>query len=148
MAGRTFSMVDVTDYAERQVMQSGAAPPVGVSCPAGSGFPDTPHSHGVTLRLSARWFPTTRGDRDMNDPLRVRFGGPPAAHADGLRAALESRGYTPGSAALQLQVAAQLSRWLQASGLGLGDLADAARVGEFFAQRRVRGLRCTSRRRR
>src|SRR5260221_2400789 len=78
----------------------------------------------------------------MNDPLRVRFSGPLAAHADGLRAELESRGYTPGSAALQLQVAAQLSRWMQASGFGLGDLADAACVGEFFAQRRVRGLKC------
>src|SRR5258706_325492 len=78
----------------------------------------------------------------MNDPLRVRFSGPLAAHADGLRAELESRGYTPGSAALQLQVAAQLSRWMQASGFGLGDLADAACVGEVFAQRRVRGLKC------
>jgi integrase/recombinase XerD len=77
----------------------------------------------------------------MNDPLRVRFSGPLAAHADGLRAELESRGYTPGSAALQLQVAAQLSRWLQARGLDLGDLADAG-VGEFFARRRVRGLKC------
>jgi integrase/recombinase XerD len=77
----------------------------------------------------------------MNDPLRVRFSGPLAAHADGLRAELEGRGYTPGSAALQLQLAAQLSRWMERTGLGLADLADD-RVAEFFARRRARGLKC------
>jgi site-specific recombinase XerD len=78
----------------------------------------------------------------MNNPLGVRFTGPLAAHAAGLRAELEARGYTPGSAALQLQVAAQLSRWMQERGLGPGDLADAGHVSEFFAQRRARGLKC------
>ncbi|MEU4245740.1 site-specific integrase [Actinoplanes sp. NPDC026619] len=78
----------------------------------------------------------------MNDPLRVRISGPLAVHADGLRAELEARGYTPGSAALQLQVAAKLSRWMQVRGLGLDDLANATHVVEFFAQRRARGLKC------
>jgi integrase/recombinase XerD len=78
----------------------------------------------------------------MNDPLRVRFSGPLAVHAGGLRGELDARGYTPGSAALLLQVAAQLSRWMQARGLGLGDLAGAGCAGEFFAQRRERGLKC------
>jgi len=40
MARRTFSMVDVTDYAERQVMQSGAAPAGRASCPAGLWLPE------------------------------------------------------------------------------------------------------------
>ena len=65
----------------------------------------------------------------MNDPLRVRFSGPLAAHADGFRAELGDRGYTPGSAALQLQMAAQLSLWMQASGLGLGGLTTPGTSG-------------------
>jgi len=76
----------------------------------------------------------------MNDPLRVRFSGPLAAHADGLREELTARGYTPGSAALQLQLAVQLSRWMQARGLGVDGLT-AGRVRDFFAQRRARGLK-------
>jgi integrase/recombinase XerD len=76
----------------------------------------------------------------MNDPLRVRFSGPLAAHADGFRAELAARGYTPGSAALQLQLAAQLSRWMQARGLEVDGLT-AGRVRDFFAQRRARGLK-------
>lgn len=76
----------------------------------------------------------------MNDPLRVRFSGPLAAHADGLRAELAARGYTPGSAALQLQLAAQLSRWMQARDLDVDGLT-AERLREFFAQRRARGLK-------
>lgn len=77
----------------------------------------------------------------MNDPLRVRFSGPLAVHAGGLRGELEARGYTPGSAALQLQLAAQLSRWMERTGHGLDDLAGDC-VAEFFAQRRARGLKC------
>jgi hypothetical protein len=40
MARRTFDVIDVTDYAERQVMRSGAAPPGWVSCLAGLCFPE------------------------------------------------------------------------------------------------------------
>ena len=79
----------------------------------------------------------------MDDPERVRFSGPLAAHAPGLRAELRTRGYTPGSAALQLQLAAQLSRWMDARCLGLDALVPgSAHVGEFLAQRRARGLKC------
>ena len=50
----------------------------------------------------------------MNDPSRVRVGGPLGPFAPGFRSELEARGYAPGSVALQLQLAAQLSRWLGA----------------------------------
>ena len=63
-----------------------------------------------------------------------------AAHADGFRAELAARGYTPGSAALQLQLAAQLSRWMQARDLEVDGLT-AGRVRDFSAQRRARGLK-------
>ncbi|GAA4984713.1 site-specific recombinase XerD [Nonomuraea thailandensis] len=77
----------------------------------------------------------------MNDPLRVQFSGPLARHAPDFRAELVARGYTPGSAAPLLQVAAQLSRWMQARDLNVADLT-AERVREFFAQRRAKGLKC------
>jgi integrase/recombinase XerD len=89
-----------------------------------------------------RQFPT-REEAGMDDPERVRFSGPLCAHAPGLRAELEARGYTPGSAALQLQLAAQLSRWMESRDLGLDALVPgSAHVGEFLAQRRARGLKC------
>ena len=51
----------------------------------------------------------------MNDPSRVRVTGPLAPYAEGFRRELETRGgYAPGSVALQLQLVAQLSRWLDA----------------------------------
>ena len=40
MARRTFDVIDICDYAERQVMQSGAAPAGGASCPAGLWLPE------------------------------------------------------------------------------------------------------------
>jgi integrase/recombinase XerD len=48
----------------------------------------------------------------MNDPSRVRVSGPLAEHVEGFRAELASQGYTPGTAGLKLQLAAELSRWL------------------------------------
>jgi hypothetical protein len=54
----------------------------------------------------------------MNDPLRVRSSGPLAAHADGFREELAARGYTPGSAALQLQLAVQPFRPWVPVGIG------------------------------
>jgi hypothetical protein len=77
----------------------------------------------------------------MNDPRGVRFDGPLAVYADGLRDALAERGYTPGSAALQLQLAAQLSRWMRARELGISGLT-AGCVREFVDERRARGLKC------
>jgi site-specific recombinase XerD len=73
----------------------------------------------------------------MNDPSRVRVTGPLAAYAPGFRAELAAQGYAPGSAALQLQLAAELSRWLEAHGLDVNDLT-AERVEEFFEMRRAR----------
>ena len=73
----------------------------------------------------------------MNDPLRVRVTGPLARHAAGFRAELVARGYAPGSQALQLQLAAELSRWLEAQGLGVSDLT-SERVEQFFQMRRAR----------
>jgi hypothetical protein len=39
MARRTFDVIDICDYAERQVMQSGAAPAGWASCPAALWLP-------------------------------------------------------------------------------------------------------------
>src|SRR5579872_4853249 len=55
-------------------------------------------------------------------------------------AELADLGYTPGSAALQLQLAAQLSRWMQSRDLDV-DCLTAERLREFFAKRRVRGVK-------
>jgi integrase/recombinase XerD len=73
----------------------------------------------------------------MNDPLRVRVPGPLARHAAGFRAELVARGYAPGSQALQLQLAAELSRWLEAQGLDVSDLTSEC-VERFFQMRRAR----------
>ena len=73
----------------------------------------------------------------MNDPSRVRVSGPLVPYAPGFRAELEARGYTPGSVALQLQLAAQLSRWLMAQGLDVSGLTPD-RMEEFFKVRRAR----------
>lgn len=73
----------------------------------------------------------------MNDPLRVRLTGPLARYAAGFRAELAARGYTPGSQALQLQLAAELCRWLEARGLGADGLTPE-RVRAFFEMRRAR----------
>src|SRR5260370_42478045 len=58
MARRTFSMVDVADYAERQVMQSGAAPAGRASFPAGPRLP----------RHAAQTPPPRRGGRSFGPP--------------------------------------------------------------------------------
>lgn len=73
----------------------------------------------------------------MNDPSRVRVTGPLACYAEGLRRELETRGYAPGSVALQLQLMAQLSRWLDAHQLDVSGLT-RRRVEEFFEVRRLR----------
>lgn len=79
----------------------------------------------------------------MNDPLRVRFSGPMAVHADDFRAELAARGYTQGSAAPQLQLVAQLSCWMQVRNLDVGGLtagreAASARARTAFRTRYVR----------
>ena len=73
----------------------------------------------------------------MNDPDRVRVTGPLAQYVAGFRAGLDAARYTRGSIANQLQLMAQMSRWLGGLGLDAGDLT-AVRVGEFLALRRAR----------
>lgn len=76
----------------------------------------------------------------MNDPSRVRVSGPLAPFVAGFRAELSARGYAPGSAALQLQLAAELSRWLERQGLDVRALT-TGRVEQFFEMRRARVAR-------
>lgn len=73
----------------------------------------------------------------MNDPSRVRVTGPLAPYVAGFRQELQSQGYAPGSAALQLQLVGQLSRWLDGQGLDVGGLTPQ-RVERFFELRRAR----------
>ena len=58
--------------------------------------------------------------------------------APGFVARLEDLGYQQSSAAAQLLLVADLSRWMQRRGLGPGDLDDAA-VRGFAGERRARG---------
>lgn len=60
----------------------------------------------------------------VSDPSRVRFSGPLAPYASAVARELAGLGYAPTSAANQLQLAAHLSRWLEAAGLGVGDLSE------------------------
>jgi hypothetical protein len=57
----------------------------------------------------------------ITDPSKVRFSGPLAPFAYGLTEEFAGLGYTPTSAAIQLQLAAHLSRWLAGAGLGPAD---------------------------
>lgn len=72
----------------------------------------------------------------MNDPDRVRVCGPLAPFVEGFRGELDRRGYAPASTAVQLQLVAQLSRWLERQGLGVGEMT-TTRVEEFFQLRRT-----------
>jgi integrase/recombinase XerD len=72
------------------------------------------------------------------DPSRVRFGGPLAPFAPGLAVELASLGYTRTSATMQMQLAASLSRWLDAAGISLGELTGPV-MERFLSERRARG---------
>jgi len=68
----------------------------------------------------------------------VGVGGPLAAFASGFVEDLIARGYRPGTAADQLRLMADVSRWLGERGLGAGDLTVS--VTEWFAaERRAAG---------
>lgn len=71
------------------------------------------------------------------DPSRVRFTGPVAAFAPGLMEELASLGYTTTSATMQMQLAASLSRWLLAAGIGLDALTEPV-MQRFLSERRAR----------
>lgn len=74
----------------------------------------------------------------VSDPSRVRVSGPLSGIASGFVARLEELGYRQSSAAAQLLLVADLSRWLQRRGLGPGDLQGEV-IGAFAAERRARG---------
>ena len=69
------------------------------------------------------------------DPDRVRFTGPLEPFVPGLLEELARLGYARTSAATLLQLAAHLSRWLDASGLGAGDLTGPV-IDRFLVERR------------
>ena len=69
------------------------------------------------------------------DPDRVRFTGPLEPFVPGLREELARLGYARTSAATLLQLAAHLSRWLDASGLGPADLSGPV-IDRFLVERR------------
>lgn len=71
----------------------------------------------------------------------VRVTGPLAPHADGFRVELAGLGYTPLSAANQLRVMAQLSKWLADHELGAKDLT-VEHVAAFLVARRAEGYTC------
>ena len=71
---------------------------------------------------------------------RARVSGPLGPYADGFRTVLAEWGYTPSSAAGQLQLMAHISRWLVDRGLDGHDLTLAV-VQEFLQARRAAGYR-------
>jgi len=74
----------------------------------------------------------------MRDPSRVRVAGPLEPYAEGFRGELAGRGYSPGAAAVQLQLMAHLSGWLAGRGLDTAGLTPAL-VDAYLAERRRLG---------
>jgi integrase/recombinase XerD len=76
----------------------------------------------------------------MSSLLGVRFSGPLEIYAHGFADELARQGYNPVSGAKgQLFLAAHLSRWLAARGLGPAALEVSEVVEEYFAERREAG---------
>lgn len=71
-------------------------------------------------------------------PSQVRVAGPLAPHADGFRAALGARGFSPWSQMFYLHLLADVSRWLDRHGLDASGLTDAS-ASAFRQDRRSRG---------
>lgn len=79
-------------------------------------------------------------DRGISELSKVRIRGPLAEFAPLVAAEAQQYGYTPLTVAGVLRLAANLSRWMEARGLGAADLsAELAR--EFIAGRRAAGRR-------
>jgi integrase/recombinase XerD len=70
----------------------------------------------------------------------VRVRGPLAGYAEGFADELVGQGYTAGSTRLQLQLMAQVSRWLDGEELDAAGLTELA-AERFIAARRARGCR-------
>jgi integrase/recombinase XerD len=77
----------------------------------------------------------------MRDPSRVRVPGPLEPYAEGFRGELAERGYSPGAAAVQLQLMGHLSGWLTGRGLDSTGLTSAL-VDAYLAERRRLGCAC------
>jgi integrase/recombinase XerD len=76
--------------------------------------------------------------RPASKVTRAPVTGPLAPYAAGLKASLRASGYTPLTTVNMMRLVAHLSRWLEASGLGPGDL-DAGQVERYVAGRRAEG---------
>ena len=74
----------------------------------------------------------------MSVQSQVRISGPLAGYLPGFRAALGAQGYRPEPVALQLQLTAHVSRWLEGEGLDVVDLTPE-RIDEFLVARRQAG---------
>jgi integrase/recombinase XerD len=72
--------------------------------------------------------------------LGVGVRGPLAGYVSGFAGVLVDRGYAPGSVLQQLCPVSQLSRWLDAEGLGVDGLTELE-AERFLAARRARGVR-------
>lgn len=72
-----------------------------------------------------------------SNPSRVRFSGPLAPYALGLRQELASLGYAASSAATLLQLAAHLSRWLEGANIDGSEVTQDV-LGRFLSDRRRR----------
>lgn len=73
----------------------------------------------------------------MSNPSRVRFSGPLAPYATGLRQELASLGYASSSSATLLQLAAHLSRWLEGASIGGSEVTQDV-IDRFLSDRRRR----------
>ena len=78
--------------------------------------------------------------RGMSEVSKVRVRGPLAEFAPLVEEEARHYGYTPLTTAGVLRLTANLSRWMEARGLGAGDLS-AERAQEFTAARRAAGRR-------
>jgi site-specific recombinase XerD len=79
-------------------------------------------------------------DRGIGEFSKVRVRGPLAEFVPLVTAEARECGYTPLTTAGMLRLMAHLSRWMQARGMGAGDLS-RARAREFTAARRAAGRR-------
>ena len=82
--------------------------------------------------------PQERSCTCTRGPSQVRVAGPLALHADGFRAALAARGFSPWSQMFYLHLLADVSRWLGLDGLEASGLTDA-NASAFMQDRRSRG---------
>src|SRR5260370_2903110 len=99
----------------------------------------TSRSRGAALVLTVPEGHRGRGVAVITrDASRVRVTGPLAPHADGFRAALDARGFSPWSQMFCLHLLADVSRWPGRHGLDASGLTDASAFA-FQQDRRSRG---------